>query len=219
MTTLSQFIEYFNTLFYAATTVDSMGWTDREICGFLNSAQLQLVEELAAVGNVDGISNLVVRKKITLNIDNVVEHALPIGNSGDLENYFYYLSGIVTLVKAYPKTIGYRNFPLEKISILDVPKFTASINNMTYFRNPKIALGNNYPDKNNTGEMFTLIVDVVTTKIKDVTISYIEKPQEFNDEGVNGTITNINESLHNRIVLIAVEMAVKSMLGTPQSTQ
>ena len=215
MTTLTQFIESFNTQFYAATTVDSMGWTNEEICEFLNSAQLQLVEELAAMGNVGGISNLVAEESIVKNA-NISKYTIPVEAPN---NYFYYLTGYVTLNKTNPSANG-SIFPLEKISIVDVPKFTASVDNTTFFKNPKIALGNNYSKSNNTGEMFTVVVDSFTSKINSVVINYIIKPKEFKSaSGNNSTITNINESLHNRIVLIAVEKAVRTMLGTQQSSQ
>ena len=223
MTNLEQFIGAFNVKFYAATSIDGMGWTDEEICGFLNSAQLQLIEELAGIGNIDAISDLVTESG-AIDLSEKFElgtHKYKVDVTTNLEDYFYYLSGTLGIRKSSPVEIGKENdgqgnkifeaFPLDKISIKDVPNFTATTDNVTFFKRPKIALGSD------TSSKLTIVIDAFTTDMGNLVINYISKPDEF-DSSTNG-ITNLNEALHNRIVSIAVEIAVRTMVNTQNSNQ
>lgn len=237
MTTLSEFIGAFNVRFYAATSVDGMGWTDEEICEFLNSAQLQLIEELAGVGNIDAISDLVLESTIELiepkvnptdpdvSIFKLGTYKYKIDVGVELANYFYYLSGTLGIRKSNPVEIGaeedeegnpvYEAFPLDKISIKDVPAFTATSDNVTFFKRPKIALGSD------TSKKLTIVIDAFTTDIGNLVINYISKPRSFTTtaEPELLKITNLNEALHNRIVAGAVEIAVRTMVNTQNSNQ
>lgn len=211
MTNLEQFIGAFNVKFYAATSIDGMGWTDEEICGFLNSAQLQLIEELAGIGNIDAISDLVTESGEIAVTFSSGTYKYKVDVSTNLNDYFYYLSGTLEISKTDPTAFTDEAFPLDKISIKDVPNFTATTDNVTFFKRPKIALGSD------TSSKLTIVIDAFTTDMGNLVINYISKPDEF-DSSTNG-ITNLNEALHNRIVSIAVEIAVRTMVNTQNSNQ
>lgn len=211
MTTLEQFIGAFNVKFYAATSVSSMGWTNEELCEFFNSAQLQLIEELAGMGNIDAISDLVTESGEIAVTFSSGTYKYKIDVSTNLDDYFYYLSGTLEISKINPTAITSEAFPLDKISIKDVPNFTATTDNVTFFKRPKIALGSD------TSSKLTIVIDAFTTDIGNLVINYIRRPDDF-DSSTN-RITNLNEALHNRIVSLAVEIAVRTMVNTQNSNQ
>lgn len=214
MTTLEQFIGAFNVKFYAATSVSSMGWTNEELCEFFNSAQLQLIEELAGMGNIDAISDLVTESgeiKVFVPNFSLGTYKYKVDVSTNLDDYFYYLSGTLEISKTNPTAITSEAFPLDKISIKDVPNFTATTDNVTFFKRPKIALGSD------TSSKLTIVIDAFTTNIGNLVINYIRRPDDF-DSSTN-RITNLNEALHNRIVSLAVEIAVRTMVNTQNSNQ
>jgi hypothetical protein len=211
MTTLEQFIGAFNVKFYAATSVSSMGWTNEELCEFFNSAQLQLIEELAGMGNIDAISDLVTESGEIAVTFSSGTYKYKVDVSTNLDDYFYYLSGTLEISKINPTAITSEAFPLDKISIKDVPNFTATTDNVTFFKRPKIALGSD------TSSKLTIVIDAFTTDIRNLVINYISKPDSFIES--TSQITNLNEALHNRIVSLAVEIAVRTMVNTQNSNQ
>jgi hypothetical protein len=211
MTTLEQFIGAFNIKFYAATSVSSMGWTNEELCEFFNSAQLQLIEELAGMGNIDAISDLVTESGEIAVTFSSGTYKYKVDVSTNLDDYFYYLSGTLEISKINPTAITSEAFPLDKISIKDVPNFTATTDNVTFFKRPKIALGSD------TSSKLTIVIDAFTTDIRNLVINYISKPDSFIES--TSQITNLNEALHNRIVSLAVEIAVRTMVNTQNSNQ
>jgi hypothetical protein len=228
MTTLEQFIGAFNVKFYAATSVSSMGWTNEELCEFFNSAQLQLIEELAGMGNIDAISDLVTESgeiDLSAPIFSLGTYKYKVDVATNLEDYFYYLSGTLGIRKSNPVEIGkeedeegnkvFEAFPLDKISIKDVPNFTATTDNVTFFKRPKIALGSD------TSSKLTIVIDAFTTDMGNLVINYISKPRSFKTTADSEPlkITNLNEALHNRIVSLAVEIAVRTMVNTQNSNQ
>ena len=206
---LAQFIEAFNVKFYAVTSVSSLGWTDEEICEFFNSAQLQLVEELASMGNLESISDLVKESSaVSLNISSAEGKQHSVNVTG-IADYFYYIDGVVSITKTEPVS-GAATYPLDKINIKDVSKFTTTPENITFFRHPKVALGNN------TSTNLTIIVDNYTTVLNSITIKYVKKPELFATPA--GT-TDLNIALHNRIISGAVEIAAKSLLSMQTSNK
>lgn len=215
MTTLEQFIGAFNVKFYAATSVSSMGWTNEELCEFFNSAQLQLIEELAGMGNIDAISDLVTESGEIAVTFSSGTYKYKIDVSTNLDDYFYYLSGTLEISKTNPTAITSEAFPLDKISIKDVPNFTATTDNVTFFKRPKIALGSD------TSSKLTIVIDAFTTDMGNLVINYISKPRSFKTTADSEPlkITNLNEALHNRIVSLAVEIAVRTMVNTQNSNQ
>jgi hypothetical protein len=215
MTTLEQFIGAFNVKFYAATSVSSMGWTNEELCEFFNSAQLQLIEELAGMGNIDAISDLVTESGEIAVTFSSGTYKYKVDVSTNLDDYFYYLSGTLEISKINPTAITSEAFPLDKISIKDVPNFTATTDNVTFFKRPKIALGSD------TSSKLTIVIDAFTTDMGNLVINYISKPRSFKTTADSEPlkITNLNEALHNRIVSLAVEIAVRTMVNTQNSNQ
>src|SRR5574344_2013374 len=57
--TAAEFKIAFETRFYAATTVNSLGWSNDEISEFLNYAQNTIVKTAIDSGKLEAISNLV----------------------------------------------------------------------------------------------------------------------------------------------------------------
>lgn len=208
MTSLQEFIDAFNTRFYAGTTVNSLGWEDSEICEFLNSSQLKLVDEYISKGQLEDISELI---KVE---DDLV--ASLFGGSATQKTYtidisslewLAFVSGEVYLTKDAVESL----FELEKIDILEVDSFKARVDNVTFFRKPKIAVGSN------GGKLYIVIDSYSTISNPAANIKYVSKPTEFNTSG--STYTNLNTSLHDKIVDIAVQMAISTVIKTGQSTQ
>lgn len=209
MDTLQDFIERFNTQFYSATSVSSMGWEDEEICEFLNTAQLLLVEESIAMGNFEIISNLIETEEVNVGKESVVNTLLKY----ELDKTpLFIIGGTIKLNKKDNVT---RLSALDKVQHSDVSYLTSDV---MVFRNPKLIIQDNSPSNN-----IEILVDSLTEQIIEVNLRYVIPPEKFDvdDAGQNPDdgVTNLNKLLHTRLVAMAVEIAAKTMLTQQQSTQ
>jgi hypothetical protein len=210
--TYEEFIESFNTKFYAATSVDAIGWQEDEICNFLQSSQLQLINKLALEGNFDFLSDIVIED--TIIFDPIVDIDEPFKTKQfiDLpEDFMHFIGGSLNITKSIPFT-GDSYLPLEKVSLPLAFRFIASVENKTLFSNPKMALMSEVGTRK-----IMLVVDAYTTAIKNLDLTYVKFPEKFDD--YTSSITDVNEVLHDDIVNGAVQIAVQTMIKTQQSSQ
>jgi hypothetical protein len=206
-----EFIESFNTKFYAATTVDSMGWEEDEICNFLNSAQIQLINKLALEGNFNLLSDIIVEDTVSMSTAISTPHdtkqfvELP-------EDFMHFVGGSLEVTKLMPVINTLSFLPLEKVPLPLAFRSIASTENKTLFSNPRIAF---------MSEVFInkamVVVDSYTTSIGDIKVTYVKQPEKFDAD--NSGLTDVNVLLHDDIVNTAVQIAVTSMIGTQQSSQ
>ncbi len=200
--TAAEFKIAFETLFYAATTVNSLGWSDTEIDNFLNYAQNSIAISLVETQNLEAISNLIkvgVVNTIPSETNNEIRLAL------NLPNYYVFIDGNVM--------IGSDRYPLEKIGVNSIEHYKVSkFNNATY-RKPKIAI-------DGSGTIPVAIIlkgGLISGIITEFNYRFLEKPTQINI-GTN-TTTNLNVTLHDKIVGVAVAKAVETFIKTGQSTQ
>lgn len=192
----------FETLFYAATTVNSLGWSDTEIENFLNYAQNSIAISLVETQNLEAISNLIkvgVVNTIPSETNNEIKLAL------NLPNYYIFIDGDIM--------IGSDRYPLEKIGVNSIEHYKVSkFNNATY-RKPKIAI-----DGSSTIPVAIILKGgFISGTITEFNYRFLEKPTQINIG--TGTTTNLNIMLHDKIVEVAVAKAVESFIKTGQSTQ
>ena len=192
----------FETLFYAATTVNSLGWSDNEINNFLNYAQNSIVISLVETQNLEAISNLIKVKSVDTippETNNEIKLVL------NLHDYYIFIDGDVM--------VGSDRYPLEKIGVNSIEHYKVSkFNNATY-RKPKIAI-----DGSSTIPVAIILKGgFISGTITEFNYRFLEKPTQINI-GTN-TTTNLNVMLHDKIVEVAVAKAVESFIKTGQSTQ
>ena len=200
--TAAEFKIAFETLFYAATTVNSLGWSDNEIENFLNYAQNSIAISLVETQNLEAISNLIkvgVINTIPSETNNEIKLVL------NLHNYYIFIDGNIM--------IGSDRYPLEKIGVNSIEHYKVSkFNNATY-RKPKIAI-------DGSGTIPVAIIlkgGLISGTITEFNYRFLERPTQINI-GTN-TTTNLNVALHDKIVEVAVAKAVESFIKTGQSTQ
>ena len=200
--TAAEFKIAFETLFYTATTVNSLGWSDTEINNFLNYAQNSIVISLVETQNLEAISNLIkvgVINTIPPETNNEIKLVL------NLHDYYTFIDGDIM--------IGSDRYPLEKIGVNSIEHYKVSkFNNATY-RKPKIAI-------DGSGTIPVAIIlkgGFISGTITEFNYRFLEKPTQINI-GTN-TTTNLNVMLHDKIVEVAVAKAVESFIKTGQSTQ
>ena len=200
--TSAEFKIAFETLFYTATTVNSLGWSDTEINNFLNYAQNSIVISLVETQNLEAISNLIkvgVINTIPPETNNEIKLVL------NLHDYYTFIDGDIM--------IGSDRYPLEKIGVNSIEHYKVSkFNNATY-RKPKIAI-------DGSGTIPVAIIlkgGFISGTITEFNYRFLEKPTQINI-GTN-TTTNLNVMLHDKIVEVAVAKAVESFIKTGQSTQ
>jgi hypothetical protein len=210
--TYEEFIESFNTKFYAATSVDAIGWQEDEICNFLQSSQLQLINKLALEGNFDFLSDIVIDDNSIITSPIAITTPFETKQFIDLpEDFMHFIGGSLNITKSIPFT-GDSYLPLEKVSLPLAFRFIASVENKTLFSNPKIALMSEVGTRK-----IMLVVDAYTTAIKNLGLTYVKFPEKFDD--YTSSITDVNEVLHDDIVNGAVQIAVQTMIKTQQSSQ
>ena len=123
--TSAEFKIAFETRFYAATTVNSLGWSNDEISEFLNYAQNTIVKTAIDSGNLEAISNLV----------KVATIAAASSTSVDGEIRFpTAISGFYDLVDAELVITGITNpYPTEKILATNISDFKVTPYNAALF--------------------------------------------------------------------------------------
>jgi len=202
--TSAEFKIAFETRFYAATTVNGLGWSNDEISEFLNYGQNTLVSAIVESGNLEAISNLVKLGTIS---------AIPSLTSGE-RRFAANISNYYTLIDA-ELVVSVNNYPMEKIGVETISAFKVTPYNTAIFRQPKIAiddsLGNDYPT------FVVLQGGYIAGTPSALNYRYVVKPTAIDID--NSITTNLNIVLHDKIVDIAVQKAVETYIKTGQSTQ
>jgi len=207
--TYDEFIESFNTKFYAATTVESLGWQESEICSFLNSAQMQLLKRLSSAEAFADIPELIV--KIEGNeFDEDSSNAIVTIKKPD--DYYDFIAGSAAFTRVYDNINEQVIAPLSPVSLDTIHLFMASDENRTLFLTPKLTIKEN--------ENFLIVLDSYTNKNESVKviIYYLKFPKKF-DSTEPPQITDIGGKWHDDIVNLAVGIAVNTMIKGPQTSQ
>lgn len=204
--TTTEFKIAFETRFYAATTVNSLGWSNDEISEFLNYAQNIIVKTAIDSGNLEAISNLV----------KVATIAVASSTSANEEIRFpTAISGFYDLIDAELVITEITNpYPTEKILITNISDFKVTPYNAALFRQPKIAVDYSL------GDSITFVVlqgGYVSGTPSALNYRYVVKPTAIDID--NPGEINLNEKLHDSIVDLAVQKAVETFIKTGQSTQ
>ena len=194
----------FETRFYAATTVNSLGWSNDEISEFLNYAQNTIVKTAIDSGNLEAISNLV---KVA-----TIATASSTSANGEIR-FPTAISGFYDLIDA-ELVISGNNYPTEKILVTNISDFKVTPYNVALFRQPKVAVDYSL------GNSITFVVlqgGYVSGTPSILNYRYAVKPTAIDID--NSITTNLNEKLHDSIVDLAVQKAVETFIKTGQSTQ
>lgn len=212
--TAVEFKAYFLAEYDAATSLSAPGWEDSEISSFLNIAQDSIVTELFKIKDLSKLAELIT----TSFFGSTEAHpSIPNGlwlNLTDISlknEYFYYLDGKVIITRTNP-VINAGWVPLEFVDRINAHKFFESGFNKPWFKYPKIFIDTFDSLDQNTGigTRLIILVDGYTTKsIANIEITFLKKPDRISI--TNNTTTNLNESLHQAIVALAVDQAVKSI--------
>ena len=215
--TAAELKAYFLAEYDAATSLSAPAWEDSEISSFLNIAQDSIVTELFKAGELGKIAELLDTKQFGLsahpNIINGYSFALL---DIDLTTYFYHLSSRTYITARTNPVIANQWIPNELVDRVNITKFEQTTFNKPWFRNPKIFIDSVYDGGSNELQ-YVILVDGYTSPVNNSEITYIKKPVRISITG--GTTTNLNESLHQTIIALAVEQAVKSIKVAKISNQ
>lgn len=206
--TAAEFKIAFETRFYAATTVNSLGWSDDEISEFLNYAQNTIVKTAIDSGKLEAISNLVKVATIAATSSTSAngEIRFPTAISG-----FYELVDAELIIADESKP-----YAMERIPIANISDFKVTPYNVALFRQPKVAVDYSL------GDSITFVVlqgGYVSGTPSALNYRYVVKPTTIDIESIPDGTTNLNEKLHDSIVDLAVQKAVETFIKTGQSTQ
>lgn len=204
--TAAEFKIAFETRFYAATTVNSLGWSDDEISEFLNYAQNTIVKTAIDSGNLKAISNLV-------KVATIAEASSTV--TSNERRFPTAVSGFYELVDA-ELVISGNNYPMEKIMVDNISDFKVTPYNAALFRQPKVAVDYSL------GDSITFVVlqgGYVEGVPSALNYRYAVKPTTIDIKSNPNRTTNLNEKLHDSIVDLAVQKAVETFIKTGQSTQ
>ena len=202
--TAAEFKIAFETRFYAATTVNSLGWSNDEISEFLNYAQNTIVKTAIDSGNLEAISNLV---KVA-----TIAAASSTSANGEIR-FPTAISGFYDLVDA-ELVISGNNYPTEKILATNISDFKVTPYNAALFRQPKVAVDYSLGDSITFAVLKGGYVEGTPSALN---YRYVVKPIAIDID--NPGETNLNEKLHDSIVDLAVQKAVETFIKTGQSTQ
>ena len=201
--TSAEFKIAFETRFYAATTVNGLGWSNDEISEFLNYGQNTLVSAIAESGNLEAISNLV----------KLVNLAAPLETNGEFR-FNPAINDLYVLIDAELVVSG-NNYPMEKIGVEAISAFKVTPYNTAIFRQPKIAIDNSLGL--DTPTFVVLKGTYIVGTPSALNYRYVVKPTAIDID--TPTETNLNIVLHDKVVDIAVQKAVETYIKTGQSTQ
>lgn len=207
--TYNEFIQSFNTKFYALTTVDSLGWTEEEICSFLNSAQYKLLNQLIFSKQFDHLLSVI--REIT--IDSFTQDSLGRYVSSLPSDYYHYIFSVASFVKN-EETLKVAAEPTE-YELLN--QFIFNPSNKTLFLQPKVSVFNKELTPGTFTPVVMVVVDSYTTQLTSLTFGYVKKPIEFNSTTLS--ITDMDLKWHDDIVNIAVEIATSTVIKTGQTSQ
>lgn len=211
--TASELKAYFLAEYDVATSLAAPGWEDDEISSFLNIAQDSIVTELhkikdysllgELINTTSSISTFTHPYDLLNAICFTLSDVIPL----EANSFFYYIDSRTKLTRTNP-TITESWIPNQLIQRENANKFYVSRFNTPWFRNPKI-----YIESLDNGDdivpRFTILVDAYTDiSTPLVELTYLKRPARINITG--NTTTDLNESLHQTIVQVAVEQVVKA---------
>lgn len=216
--TAAEFKAYFLAEYDAATSLSAPAWEDSEISSFLNIAQDSIVTELYKLKDLGKLAELLLTSEFAC----VPHGTIANGSTFELStvnansDYFYYIdSRTYTAARTNP-TIANEIIPNELIDRSNASKFFLTSFNKPWFRNPKVYIDTTTVFITNTSK-FIILVDGYTTLPVTIELTYIKRPVRI--DITLGTTTELNESLHQTIVTLAVEQAVKSIKVAKISNQ
>lgn len=209
--------EKFQSKVYAALGLDAAGWNDGEILNFIELATMNIVQELSLAEAFDLISNIVkTSTEITLT-DNTVtipnEYSALLSGGG-ITNYLYYVRSRCRVEKTTTYVMG------EFIQAHEAEFFYETPTHKPFFRKPKVYIQGGAA----ATEVRVITDDTTRTPLDRIWITYVQKPTFAALDGVDSNaeddvITNVNISLHEKILETAVVMATESILKTERSSQ
>lgn len=211
--TASELKAYFLAEYDVATSLAAPGWEDDEISSFLNIAQDSIVTELHKIKDYSLLGELI---NTTSSIStfthpydllNAICFTLSDVTPLEANSFFYYIDSRTKLTRTNP-IITESWIPNQLIQRENANKFYVSRFNTPWFRNPKI-----YIESLDNGDdivpRFTILVDAYTDiSTPLVELTYLKRPARIDITG--NTTTDLNESLHQTIVQVAVEQVVKA---------
>ena len=207
--------EMFLAKYYAATNVDAAGWEDAEIEVFLQEASMNIVYEAALSETFDLISKLIktgaeITAAIVASTDVPNGWIVPI--TAIVDDYLFYVRSSSNLTKSYPVTDTTITVPNEFIQAHEAVHYFESGDHTPYFRSPKA-----YLQEDGGVVKLTILVDGYTTNLNKVFLTYVTKPEA----DITGTpyFVDVNQTLHVKIIELAVKLAVESLINTQKSTQ
>ena len=206
----SEFQTEFLTRYDAATSLAAPGWSEPEICEFLNIAQLRVVEERYLARDYNPISNIIQSFQ-----DVAVPHTLLSAGSYTIElpeDYLYYIRSRTQLTRTNP-VITDAWIPNDSIgSKTDINIFLSTEFNKPWFKYPKA-----FTEFDDSKSVLVVLTDYYVTAVSNIEITCIVEPEMFNPTGTIST--NLDLSVHKQIVEYAVEEALKSIKVAKISNQ
>ena len=211
--TAAELKAYFLAEYDVATSLAAPGWEDDEISSFLNIAQDSIVTELhkikdySLLGELINTTNSINTFAHPYDLRNAVCFTLSDATPSESNSFFYYIDSRTQLTRTNPTITEYW-IPNELIQRENANKFYVSRFNNPWFRNPKIYI-ESLDNGDDTVPRFTVLVDAYTdiqTPLLELT--YLKRPRRIDITG--NTTTDLNESLHQTIVQVAVEQVVKA---------
>lgn len=205
---------YFLAEYDAATSLSAPGWENSEITSFLNIAQDSIVTELYKVGDLTKLADIVFTESNKALFPHTYISNGMCMDVFSLDRYFHYVD---SRTKVNRSDVSFTNswLPNEFIQRVNASKFFLTDYNKVWFKYPKIFI-----DKFVSGEdsqtWLTILYDAYTTPLVGE-ITYIKRPIRIDITG--NVATDLNESLHQAIVQLAVEQAVKSIKVAKISNQ
>ena len=223
--TAAQMKAYFLAEYDAATSFAAPGWEDTEISSFLNIAQDSIVSELYKNGDIHKISELLTTlTDLSCLLHPTIANGIYIADSDVdatmLAEYFYYVSSRINITRTNPD-VRAEYIPAELVTRDVAPKFFVTPFNAAWFKYPKIFMES--LEVQAALPRFVFLVDYYTTvpqvnvSVQIGEITYIKRPTRIDITG--GTTTELNESLHQLIVQLAVQEALKAIKVTKVATQ
>jgi len=202
---------------YAMEINDSVpGWEDDEIYSFLNKAQRKTVEDLYLRRNFDLLKELLWRVIITGLFD---YGALAEATNGYYFNmsssipggypYLYYVQSWSRVTRTNP-TMTSTLVKNQSISLDNVDKFAVTEANKPFFLKPAA-----FFDRTGTDEIFVVLYDYYTTNLDRLYFEYIREPNDI----ASGVDCELNSSLHDSIVDLAVTYAIETLESPRVNTQ
>lgn len=189
------------------------GFTDSEISEYLKMSEKSIIDEYIKNKDYHSIHTLIKESLLTLTLDST--YTPQSIHTFDLPADFY--TEIEVKLKnerKFPVTDSSGNFrlgwyPCKRINSEDMSKFfkNTHINDTIYFKEPKFIIGTNLK-----GNILQDAYSQIPNLSNCLSLKYIKKPVSINIG--TSTTSELPELLHNNIVNLAVELAIKSTLVT-----